>query len=118
MTRFSERMGLTSPKTQIQIESMDDDLRHRLWNVLSICYWEQILGRASTPVSSSHRGFFVTLWQDFFKESYDETENFRRDKTRNILRDYFFESEWYEVYNFIEFIANSYYSAYVNQDFM
>ena len=36
MLSFSQRMGLKPIRTQIQIDSMDDDLRNSLWNNLTI----------------------------------------------------------------------------------
>jgi len=33
--RFTERIGKRSPKSEVQIESMDMDLRNGLWNVVT-----------------------------------------------------------------------------------
>jgi hypothetical protein len=40
--QFSERMGFKPVKDIIQINSMDDDLRNGLWNVLTIYYWNNV----------------------------------------------------------------------------
>jgi AbiJ N-terminal domain 4 len=46
---FSERYGYKPVKTAIQKDSMDQDLRNSLWNVLKTYYWDSI---RETPYSS------------------------------------------------------------------
>jgi hypothetical protein len=42
MGLFSERKGLKKIRTEIQVDSMDEALRNRLWNVLALFYWESM----------------------------------------------------------------------------
>jgi hypothetical protein len=39
---FSERIGITSPKSLIQKDFMDDDLRNGLWNSFYDSYVDKI----------------------------------------------------------------------------
>lgn len=108
MSLFSEREGIKPVKSIIQIDSIDENLRNSLWNTLSIYYWDQLKGQ--TFISTSNRQTTIELllkrvWFNYFKWSIDTLSN-RWSSTHKKIRDYFFRCEWYEVYDFIEYIAN------------
>ncbi|MDD2890980.1 MAG: hypothetical protein PHE49_10145 [bacterium] len=106
---FSQRVGITPIRTEIQIKSMDNDLKNSLWNV----FQQYFLGKnAKTDsmvdrnlyISSSFEFFFKKLWANFFKLPLDTLE-YKFHKTYEDIRGYFFKGEWYEIYDFIEFVA-------------
>jgi len=102
MMRFSQRIGKEPLKIDIQKETMDDDLRISLWNALSITIFENI---DSEWISlSKFNGYFRVLWNLFFKRPFDTLNNYY-DSTYKELREWYFNCEWYEVYDFIEFTA-------------
>lgn len=106
MNLFSERMGIKPPKSVLQTESMDDDLRTGLWNALATCIWS----RMGTKWISKHfhMSFLLSrLWRDHFKRPLDELGDFW-PATFEEIKDYFFACEWYEVYDFLEFVARNY----------
>ncbi|WP_237613138.1 AbiJ-NTD4 domain-containing protein [Pectobacterium carotovorum] len=93
----------------IQRESMDNELRIGLWNVLQITVWD----RWSSGGTSSREKLEVTskkIWIHFFKLPVDKIPAFHYDPYRalkdahEIIRDFFFEMEWWESYDFLEFI--------------
>lgn len=110
MFLFSQRKGLKPIKTNIQLNSIDDDLRNGLWNVLYLFYWK------GTPYNMDGEMKFLVqmLWHHYFKKPLDTLPNFDRDIYEEI-RNYFFNCEWYEVYDFIEFVVNNYQDDKVNQ---
>ncbi|XRP96703.1 AbiJ-NTD4 domain-containing protein [Methanocaldococcus sp. 16A] len=128
MKLFSQRMGFNIKN--IQINSIDDGLRNRLWNALKIYYWDKIketkgsfisINRNIDILSKIHmeipmENFFKRLWDSYFKEPIDTLP----DTTTmiDIIKNYFFSCEWYEVYDFIEFVANNYPDEKVNLQFM
>ena len=67
--RFSQRMGLTSIRDTIQVDSMDDALRNGLWN----CVLEHYLNPISIQTKFT-RGelFFENLWSEYFKSTFDD----------------------------------------------
>jgi len=119
--KFSERYGFTKPREEIQLESVDDALRNRLWNLLMSHYWQR--ARTSTlhyyesDISKEMWSFLVRLWDEYFQKPLD-TLPYRWNKTCEEIRDYFFNCEWYEVYNFLEYIANNYPVKALNEKFM
>ena len=116
MRLFSQRKGIKPVKSVIQVDSMDDELRNGLWNALTIIFWSQVKGNW---ISCYERidFLFKRLWRDYFKEPIDTL----RDswvETYKEIRKYFFNCKWYEVYDFIEFIANNYPDVKANSRFM
>lgn len=117
MKLFSQRKGLTKVKTEFQVESMDDELRNRLWNMLDAYYWENAgldyLGRA---VGTMHL-FSKKIWNSYFKIPVDTLSEYW-SHNRVSIRKYFFLCPWYNVYDFIEFVANEYAEDEVNNNFI
>jgi hypothetical protein len=97
---FSQRNGITPVKSVLQTDSMDDDLRNGLWNVLFSFYWRYSEEWESGNIDT----IFKSLWHSYFKWPLDTL----LDKRLKTIREYFFNSEWYEVYDFIEFVAQNY----------
>jgi hypothetical protein len=105
MEPFSQRKGLKPIKTVIQVDSMDDDLRNALWNVLSVFYWDQV----KTGRMSDHKAtivLFRRLWMSYFKWPFDTLDDHFKT-TYDRIREYYFCCQWFEVYDFIEFVAES-----------
>ena len=108
--KFSQRNGFTEVRSVIQKDSMNNDLRVKLWNVLNLLIFENV--EFSSPVNNNTRNsslskLFVNLWHNFFKEPIDEIPYDLNDAYRKI-RDLFFDFKWYEVYDFIEFISENF----------
>ena len=125
MELFSQRKGLKPVKSVMQVDGMDDDLRNGLWNALTI-YWDRVEPDAlyrsySNSLSlEKNKGMLVLvgeLWHSYFKKPLD-TLSMDWEVTRGTMRVYFFDCQWYEVYDFIEFIANNYPDKKVDSKFM
>ena len=112
---FSEKYGYKPVREIIQIESMDEPLKNGVWNLLHLYYWNH--ADYSSGVYSGYYisensnkelySFCIELWLNFFKKPLDQLDS-NWKKVLEQLRRYFFECEWYEVYDFIEFVANNY----------
>jgi hypothetical protein len=94
--RFSDRIGVTQPKTLLQRDVLDTPLKNLLWEVcLNILQEED-----RRDVATTRR----EIWIHFFKRSTDTMPPYGRD-ARARIREWFYSSDWYDVYNFIEFVA-------------
>lgn len=113
--RFSERYGYRKVRDLIQLESMDESLRNGLWSVLQLAAWDYI--QVSDDLynrcylSSHHNRELHTLckrmWMNHFKYLLDRLDEDWSEVYPQV-RKHFFECEWYDVYDFIEFVANNY----------
>lgn len=113
MVKFSERYGHVPVRSVLQIDSVDNGLRNRLWNLICTTFF------ASAPDYSGGRDdylrfadnrevyhIFKNLWHNYFKQTTDSfgTSYF---EALTKLKKYFLDSEWYEVYDLLEFLADS-----------
>jgi len=116
MKLFSQRKGIKPVKSVIQVNFMDDDLRNDLWNALTASYWDNISKYWISDFPDMEI-LIKKIWVDHFKQPLDTLENTWR-KTYKIIRNKFYNYEWYEVYDFIEFIVYSYPYKDDNQNFI
>lgn len=112
---FSERYGYKPVREIIQIESMDEALRNGLWSLLKLHCWDK-----ASYSSGMYGGYYISessnkelyllctkLWFNYFKQPLDHLDS-DWNKVLSHLRKHFFDSEWYETYDFLEFVANNY----------
>lgn len=102
--KFSERIGIIKAKDSIQIESIDDDLKNGLWNIFHSYYLEEFTDRFVKQ--SNKYEFILDIWHNFFKKTIDEIPS-SIIHVKSEIRTWFFQCEWYEVYDFIEFCAKN-----------
>ncbi len=111
--RFSERYGYRKVREIVQVDSVDEHLKNALWSLLKVHAWDHV-----HYSSGMYGGYFLSenkeikslceaLWFSYFKQPLD-TLDANWSKVLAVLRSYFFECPWYEVYDFIEFVANNY----------
>ena len=120
MELFSQRKGIKPPKSKIQSDSMDDDLRIGLWNILTISYWSRLPRSVLGTSLSYHSNLNILikrLWVHYFKIDLDKLDD-NWKYTHNVIKAYFFSFKWYEVYDFIEFVANNYPDNLVNKKYI
>ena len=106
MMRFSQRKGLKPVAEIIQIDSMNSELRNSLWNALYEVIWSSdSLDLDSLDLHRRHiESFSKALWFHFFKEPIDSRPG-PSDEIRERIRGCFFGYEWFEVYDFLEFVV-------------
>ena len=113
MAKFSQRNGYSPLEGSFQRESIDHELRTKLWNILKIAIWDSY-----DPHSYDHRikessakilYLVQRLWFHFLNLDMDTLPKFRReygkDGSYEVLKKFFFETEWFEVYDLLEAIA-------------
>ncbi|MBC8110997.1 MAG: hypothetical protein H7Y04_08060 [Verrucomicrobia bacterium] len=96
--KFSHRIGIT-PVKSMQIEGVDIELRNSLWSIFVLCFID------SLNSSQSHVRFLEDLWFKFYKLPIDTIPS-HWDDSKSYIKKRFFNFQWFEVYDFLEFIAN------------
>ncbi|MGH8601921.1 MAG: AbiJ-NTD4 domain-containing protein [Gammaproteobacteria bacterium] len=109
--RFSQRIGLNPATKLAQRESIDEELRSSLWSILTLVYWNSYEepnryshGRSDYVSGSNISPLITSLWLHYFKKPIDTIDTYWEYCYKK-LREYFFSATWYEVYDFVEFIA-------------
>jgi hypothetical protein len=100
---FSDRMGITKPKTVLQVDDIDDELKNGLWQAclefpLSS---NQFYTAGSTRFEATVRGIYVNV----LKETSDEIPA-TTSKVMGRLKKWFYEAEWYQIYNLLEYLLS------------
>lgn len=101
--RFSQRAGKTPIRNALQTEEMDDDLRAGLWNCFQINFVEDA-GKVDVTRDTAAT-FFLRMWHNFFKRPIDTVDKVVPSLNFENIRKWFFNAEWYQVYDFIEYLA-------------
>ncbi|MBT2663610.1 AbiJ-NTD4 domain-containing protein [Bacillus sp. ISL-45] len=110
MQSFSQRMGITQVRTILQTESMDHALRVGIWNVIYVHYIQCLKGGSSEGYMNSSSDAFKTavrVWTNHLKRPINQMPAKVRSLAEE-LEEYVFESEWYQVYDLIEFLAKDF----------
>lgn len=109
--KFSQRIGKTQVRTALQIESIDCILENRLWNVILNNFFEKIYnGHRPGVLNSPKAQVCMKIWGDFFANRMDEISIYSNgaiyiQDVIKYIKSWFLKSEWYEKYDFIEFVA-------------
>jgi hypothetical protein len=117
MSSFSERYGLKPRKTVLQVDSMDSDLRTGLWNAWIVHCWSLADGDILSWEDEKALDEFVkTLWGSYYKLDIDALPS-RWTERLGPIKARFFSCKWYEVYDFIEFVAKNFPDREVSKRF-
>ena len=121
---FSYRKGIKKIPDTIQLNSISSELHNRLWNCvfhsyLSSPYFYYTGGLSGQQYLNNpkNRLFFERLWHSFFKWSLD-TLSTDGENSRAKIREYFFNCQWFEVFDFIEFCVSNYDDQQLNTRFI
>lgn len=113
MKSFSQRQGLKPTQQVAQVGEMNDELRNSLWNALDTAFWSTsgfVYGRHGSYGEIEE--FSRSLWSNYFKMPVDSRPGYgctnRGALILDTIRKYFFDCEWNEVYDFLEFVVRDY----------
>lgn len=113
--RFSERNKFVEPRDVFQSESIDDDLKNRIWNQIQDCYFNRLRHSYGSLRTQSDTDFFKRTYDEFFKSNLGIGNHLPTLNKDIKLR--YFAFKWYEIYDFIEFISEIYPSKARNNEF-
>lgn len=87
---------------------MDSDLRNKLWNALTMSYWDSADKTATWIGENENLEILINrLWHNFYRRPVDTIARYWQT-TREEVRKYYFACSWNEVYDFIEFVGENY----------
>lgn len=102
--KFSQRIAKRPIRASLQLESMDDDLKHKLWNLIFLRFLSDLTDW-SADLPEGKETFFRVLWHSFFKRPIDTIPI----KTKGIvesIRSWYYKAEWFDIYDLIEFLSD------------
>jgi hypothetical protein len=108
--RFSQRIGKRQVKTILQLEVIDTDLLNRLWNIILKDFFDEISDYSRFDSETQKCEVCRIMWKEFFKYPIDKSPKYNSGVTYvpefiQLLRNWFYKSEWYDIFDLIEFMA-------------
>ena len=106
---FSIREGIGKTKKEIQVGGIDDDLKNGLWNAVFRYYLDAGKLPSTVVIQEDEflKEFFESILYDFFKIPADSVINGFLGHAIEETRELFYNLNWNNVYDFIEFLANN-----------
>lgn len=99
--KFSQRQGIIRSEKEIQFNSMDQELKNRLWNIIKLFVVKGLEDNDSRYGSQKMIPTVAfALYHYFYKESTSNIPNYPLMEMENR----YIKSEWYQVYDLIEFL--------------
>jgi hypothetical protein len=104
--KFSQRIGKISTVKQLQIDSVDEDLKNGLWNGVKIYALDKLEKYNLYGNGDNQFKIFCSImWHHLYKLPIDTIPE-HHTSSEKFIRDSFFNGEWFDVYDHLEFIAN------------
>ncbi|MEN6357068.1 MAG: hypothetical protein ABFD83_08305 [Armatimonadota bacterium] len=108
MTSFSERYGYKPVRDILQLETMDELLKTRLWNVIynELTTWHTMPGNSPHTQKKQKECLYhiKSLWCDFLCKPANKMP-IREEQFWFELNEWFSRASWYEIYDLIEALA-------------
>ncbi|EKD80861.1 MAG: hypothetical protein ACD_39C02122G0001 [uncultured bacterium] len=107
--RFSDRMGITKPRTELYKKEIPPGLANKLWSAIYyVLNPRPVLASMDESIEIHHQ-----LWLNYFKLSIDEMPcyddgNLRYEDLLGLEKNYFFKGTWLEQLHYLEFIAQQF----------
>jgi hypothetical protein len=106
---FSERSGKKAVRNNLQLEGIDKRLQNKLWNILDIIVWSKITSTETgygggKYVKKEWMPLIRGIWHNYYCETVDKLSS-DWSEAGEVIKQRFFANQWYEIYDFLEFIA-------------
>ncbi|WP_180135101.1 AbiJ-NTD4 domain-containing protein [Acinetobacter sp. YH12070] len=115
--RFSERYGYKPVREIIQKESMDDHLKNGLWSIFDTYIWKKVTHEYWQYKHTNSSNIYTLIYNyyfNFFKKPTDSIPLLTADTLKQI-REYFFSTNWHEIYSFLEETLQNYPPSLIKQ---
>lgn len=103
--KFSERKGYSQISEIIKTDGINEELANTIWNILDLLFWKQKDFLNTQYGEPGIEKFSIILWLNYFKQPIDSRPEISWG-ILDFIREYYFSCEWYEVYDFLEFVLN------------
>ena len=109
---FSERHGI-KPRQALQLDTIDDDTRIRLWNLFHDVYaYDLTIPLAILTLGinwgSPTKSFYRELWGSHLALNVARFDSQTLYIIHNEIQKYFYECEWNEVFDLLEYTVKNY----------
>lgn len=110
-------MGIIKPRLDLQKNDLDSRTRNKIWN----CYYhfyilEMDVIRDTNALLVKHVEYVRHLWYELFSQPLNHIPSYGRVICEKLEKMYW-EMNWYEIFDLIEFTVNAFSDSEVNKEF-
>lgn len=105
--RFSQRMGITPVRDQLQKERMDKPLRVALWNVLDLHIWQDLRSEHYLMSDAPLTLLVKRIWWHFLDRPLDQLPDTSSEVVEDFRAIVLGDSDSHYVFDFIEFLVQA-----------
>ena len=98
--KFSDKYGFTSPRKVLQIDSIDERLKNRIWNVISSRIFDKVVLNGIYNMYTKDTIYINRIYDEHFGTTYKMNTFFKAEV--NKIKKNYSEMKWFEIYNFVE----------------
>ena len=110
MSGFADRFEYIHPTFDLKAGEMPEQLRNGLWDAICLTFFEKIAKYDICGTQAHFTDQFLEItsliWFIFFRRPID-TRNVDAKLVVKEVRHFFFNAKFFEIYNFVEFLARS-----------
>ena len=108
--KFSQKIGKTSIRNVIQIETIDVALENRIWNTILHYFFNKLRKSDQFNNNDIKYQFCRLIWTEFFAKRLDEIPSYDNgsiyfEGVLDFVKEWYFKSEWYEKYDLLEVLS-------------
>lgn len=108
--KFSQKIGKTSIRNSIQIESIDILLENRIWNTINTYFFDKLHNAYGSGNNGEKNQICKIIWTEFYGNRTDEIPAYNGGEifpegVMNYIKKWFFNCIWYEKYDLLEFLS-------------
>lgn len=115
--RFSDRYEFTTPREIFQLDNIDAELRNRIWNIVKNDFIDVLVAKYNSDDyqldTDNDKLYIVNIYDAFFKDHIDPLQ-LSKKRIRDDIKHRFFALKWFNIYNFLEFLAYTYHSTRID----
>ena len=114
-------MGLSPVRTALQVGSIDQALKNKLWNAFIEDFFVQHSDLSLKGKDSNRASVCKYIWKHFFENRIDLIPSYGNGVVMchmvlDHIQNSFFNAQWFEIYDFVEFIAGSFHlKSFINK---
>jgi len=106
---FSKRYGYEKIEKDLLKRDVPIELRTRIWNCFYLLIFRPLSKREkSEPTYKPALFFIMKIWDRFLKEDFQKFLDAPISHSYYTVKNEFFDSPWYKVYDFVEFFIKEY----------
>jgi hypothetical protein len=102
---FSRRYGYVPGRSIIQLDSIDEELRVELWNIIYVLFFSGNI-HTSVDATGADLAMLRAIWRDFFRAPLDDMHHWV-STFANQTKEWVVQGDWFRVYDLLDLLVKN-----------